>query len=124
MAVWMTENLPRDPAIVGIDHSNLTERLTLENWWDKAVVRRVDGKTVLADVLLLTRNHRGQKQRIFEVQVYGAEELNRWFEAGRLDEAIAYANSLGEPVPRPECPPEEEAPWVISFGPPRRESRR
>jgi len=69
---------------------------------------------VFANVLLLSRNAGGKEQRMFEVVVYGADERNRWFQADDLEQAIAYANGLGEPVPRPEWPPEEEAPWRIS----------
>ncbi len=113
MAVWMIENCPADPSIFGIDHSKLTERLTPANWRDKAAVRRVDGKVVFANVLLLSRNAGGGEQRMFEVVVYGADERNLWFDGGELEQAIAYANGLGEPVPRSEWPPEEEAPWRI-----------
>ena len=110
---------PGSPDVAGIRHERLTEELTLDNWKEKLIVRRIDGRPALVYVQMLTDDRSEPKRRKFEIWTWGAAVKCPEFEGDDLAGAIAYANSLGEPVDRSEWPPEEPAPWFITVAPPR-----
>ena len=115
--VWIIENLPYE-RLMGIDHRRFAEELTPENWWDKATVRRIDGRLAIVSVRQLRQHASTPVRRKFEVMVDGVDGSvpgDREFPGNELQEALAYANNVGEAVPRSEWPPERPAPSVIIF---------
>ncbi len=109
------KNRPINPDFDGIDHALLTDALTSQDWRQKSAVRRIDGKVTFVSVLLLEELEAGERK--FAVRVDGTPEKGRGFQDDRLEDTLAYANSLGDPAPRGEWPPEREPPWtVVCFG--------
>ena len=83
----------QDP-IYGIDHDNIAPELTLENWKHKAIVRNG------LYVWVTERQYRpgdGSEERCYSVQIY-SDQQGRDYEKdfACLDEALAYANLLGD----------------------------
>ena len=83
----------QDP-IYGVDHDNIEPELTVENWEDKAIVRSglyiwvTDGRL---------RNDEGGEERCYSVQIYSDQQgRDREKDFACLDEALAYANLLGD----------------------------
>jgi len=63
---------PGSPDLAGIRHERLTEELTLDNWKEKLIVRRIDGKPALVYVQMLTDDRSEPKRRKFEIWTWGA----------------------------------------------------
>ena len=83
----------QDP-IYGVDHDNIEPELTVENWEDKAIVRSglyiwvTEGRF---------RNDEGGEESCYSVQIYSDQQgRDREKDFACLDEALAYANLLGD----------------------------
>ena len=83
----------QDP-IYGVDHDNIEPELTVENWEDKAIVR--SGLYIWVTEGRL-RNDDGGEERCYSVQIYSDQQgRDREKDFACLDEALAYANLLGD----------------------------
>jgi len=119
---------PADP-LYGLSHSTIVERLTPENWREKATVRWTGAKVLYIYVQEYWDLPREETTRYLVWIVSGeAVRLGRKFH--QLDSALAYANGedggeLSETVPgvREQWPTEQAAAWVIVLGSSHRRSR-
>lgn len=100
----------------GTHQENFVNGLTLENWEEKALVRRAAGCVAIVYIQPTLSVGKGGTRRTLRVEVVGGQELERDFGEDQIEAALAYANGLGEPADRSEWPPEEEAPWIILMG--------
>ena len=102
----------QDP-IYGVDHDNIEPELTVENWEDKAIVR--SGLFIWLTEGRL-RNDDGSEERCYSVQIYSDQQgRDREKDFACLDEALAYANLLGDAAG--EWPDERGSTTYITMSP-------
>ena len=102
----------QDP-IYGIDHDNIEPELTLENWKHKAIVRNG------LYVWVTERHYRpgdGSEERCYSVMVHSDQQArDREKDFTLLEEALAYANELGDT--EGEWPDERGSTTYITMSP-------
>ena len=92
----------------GINHENITERLTRDNFFDKAIVRG-------SDYLWIIEAQKGERRKetsvVYMVCFLRSDIADK--EHNTLQEAIYFANNWDNE--EGEYPLEYEAPWTIHF---------
>lgn len=92
----------------GISHANITDKLTKDNYFDKAIVRG-------SDYIWIKEAKKGERRKeatlVYLVCFLRSDKKHEEFSA--LDEAIDFANNWDNE--EGEYPLEYEAPWTIHF---------
>jgi hypothetical protein len=120
---------PQDP-LFGVHRANITTRLTARNWKKKAVVRITQDCPLYVWIAKSTcQDEAGVRKAIYSINVKvlesGAQARKYEREFDTLEAALGYGNAedggklaLESVSATPDLyPPDQEAPWTISFGP-------
>ena len=94
----------------GISHANITDKLTKDNYFDKAIVRG-------SDYIWIKKADKGESRKettiVYLTCFLRSDKNHEEFSA--LNEAIDFANKWDEE--EGEYPLEYEAPWTIHWSP-------
>ena len=96
--------------IYGISHTNIANKLTKDNYFDKAIVRS-------SDYLWISKAKKGERRKetstVYAVRFLRSDKKDEDFNT--LDEAIDFANNWSDE--EGEYPQEYEAPWTVHVMP-------